>query len=201
MLPFAMSVNFVNFSDSEESLLRAVALKDASAMEVLYKRLSSAVFAFAYRRINDETLADEVVNDTMMQVWKSAADFAHQSTVKTWVLGIAKNKSLDVLRTRSRALARETDVSDEELNQVADNSPDAYTLILSKQRAHHLVECFGQLSTEQQSCLHLFIVEGMSLNEIAQVLDVPLNTVATRIHHAKRRLKEKLESLFGKEDV
>jgi RNA polymerase sigma-70 factor, ECF subfamily len=199
-----MSVNFVNPLDpvySEDGLLRAVAGKDASAMEFLYKRLASAVFSFAYRRLNDEALADEVVNDTMMQVWNSAASFAQQSTVKTWVLGIAKNKILDVLRTRGKALAREDDVSAEELNQVADISPDAYALLLSKQKGQHLVECFAQLSTEQQSCLHLFIVEGMSLNEIAQVLDVPSNTVATRIHYAKRKLKEKLENIFGKEDV
>jgi hypothetical protein len=124
MLPFAMNVNFVNPADFEASLLPAFAAKAASAMEMLYRRLSSAVFAFAY-----------------------------QSTERTWVFGIAKNKRLEMLQTRGKTSARQADTSDEELNQGADNSPDAYALILSKQKVHQLVECFGQLSTEQQSCL------------------------------------------------
>jgi RNA polymerase sigma-70 factor, ECF subfamily len=199
-----MTVNFVKptqVTPTDEALLKAIASKDPSAMEALYKRHSSAVFAFAYRRVNDEALADEVVNDTMMQVWHSAAAFSHQSAVKTWVLGIAKNKILDVLRTRGKALAREAEISDEELNQFEDSAPGAFALLLSKQKGQHLVQCFEQLSAEQQSCLHLFIVEGMSLAEISEVLEVPSNTVATRIHHAKRKLREKLESIFGKEDV
>jgi RNA polymerase sigma-70 factor, ECF subfamily len=199
-----MTVNFVKSTqsaDGDEALLRAIASSSASAMELLYKRHSSAVFAFAYRRVNDGALADEVVNDTMLQVWHSAASFAHQSSVKTWVLGIAKNKILDVLRNRGRALAREVEVADDELSQLEDSTPGAYALLLSKQKGHHLVECFQQLSAEQQSCLHLFIVEGLSLAEISQTLDVPSNTVATRIHHAKRKLRGKLESIFGKEEV
>jgi RNA polymerase sigma-70 factor, ECF subfamily len=199
-----MAVNFVksnSSNDSDVALLKAISLKSAAAMESLYKRHSTTVFAFAYRRVNDDALADEVVNDTMLQVWHSAATFANQSSVKTWVLGIAKHKILDVLRSRGKAASREVDLTDDELNQFEDSAPGAYALLLSKQKGQHLVQCFQQLSAEQQSCLHLFIVEGMSLAEISQVLEVPSNTVATRIHHAKRKLREKLESIFGKEDV
>jgi RNA polymerase sigma-70 factor, ECF subfamily len=201
MLHLVMSVKFVTSTDSDERLLEAICLKNASAMETLYKRHSRAAFSFAYRKVGDEALADEVVNDAMMQVWRSASTFSNKSSVKTWIFGIAKNKCLDVLRSRGKALWREAELSDDEIKQLEDPTPGAYTLLLSKQKGHHLVECFEQLSAEQQSCLHLFIVEGMSLAEISQTLEVPTNTVATRIHYARRKLREKLEGIFGKEDV
>jgi RNA polymerase sigma-70 factor, ECF subfamily len=196
-----MTVNFVNSSSADDELLQAIKLKNTAAMQVLYKRHSSAVFAFAFRRLGDESFADEVVNDTLLQVWNSASTFTNQSAVKTWILGIAKNKILDVLRKQGKSSAREVEISDEELNQIENDEPGAYAQLLDKQKSHHLVTCFTQLSAEQQSCLHLFIVEGLSLEEIGQTLNVPSNTVATRIHHAKRKLREKLESIFGKGDV
>jgi DNA-directed RNA polymerase specialized sigma24 family protein len=132
VLHLVMIVKFVTSSDSDEMLLEAICLKSASAMETLYKRHSRAAFAFAFRKVGDEALADEVVNDTMMQVWSSAPMFSKKSSVKTWILGIVKNKCLDVLRSRGKALSRDAELSDDETNQLEDSNPNAYTLLLSK---------------------------------------------------------------------
>jgi RNA polymerase sigma-70 factor, ECF subfamily len=205
MLRFYMIVKFVDPSvdigASDVALLAAIAVQNRGAMELFYRRHASAVFAFGHRRLNDVALADEVVNDTLLQVWHSAKGFAHQSAPKTWVLGIAKNKILDALRNRAREQERMADVPDDERNQFEDTAPSIYQQLLGHQQGEHLLHCFEKLPGEQQSCIHLSFVEGLSLAEIAEVLAIPSNTVATRIHHAKRKLRECMEAIFGKSEV
>lgn len=186
---------------SDLALLTQIAAHNTSAMEVFYKRHASAVYAFCFRRIADAALADEVTNDTLMQVWHSASSFAQQSSAKTWLLGIAKNKTLDALRTRYRNNSREEVTSEEDQQAFVDTAPGAYAQLLAKQQGHHLNDCFDQLPPEQRSCMHLSLVEGLTLTEIAQVMGIPSSTAATRIHHAKRKLRECMECIFGKGEV
>jgi RNA polymerase sigma-70 factor, ECF subfamily len=199
-----MDMKAIAPGDSDAELLGKISARSTAAMEVFYKRHASAVYAFAYRRMGDAALADEVVNDTLLQVWNSADKFAAQSSAKTWLLGIAKNKMLDALRNKGRLNAREVNDTEEDqqaYNEWADTAPGAYAQLLTKQQDHHLDECFDQLPTEQKSCMHLSFVEGMTLAEIATVMAIPANTVATRIHHAKRKLRECMECIFGKGEV
>ena len=182
-------------------LLQRMALRNTAAMETFYKRHASSVYSFAFRRMGDAALADEVVNDTLLQAWVSASTFAGQSSPKTWLLGIAKNKTLDALRSKGRLEARHQDLSAEETEAIADTAPGAYAQLLAKQQGKHLSHCFDELPTEQRDCMHLSFVEGLSLAEIAQVMTIPANTVATRIHHAKRKLRACMECIFGKGEV
>jgi RNA polymerase sigma-70 factor, ECF subfamily len=188
-------------SESDQDLLSQISARSTAAMETFYKRHASAVYAFAHRRMGDTALADEVVNDTLHQVWQSAGKFAAQSSAKTWLLGIAKNKILDALRSKGRLQARELDTSEDEQHNFADTAPGVYAQLLARQQGHHLGQCFDQLPPEQQSCMHLSFVEGMTLAEIATVMAIPANTVATRIFHAKRKLRECMECIFGKGEV
>ena len=187
--------------DDDNSLVRRICLRDSIAMETFYKRHASSIYSFAFRRMNDAALADEVVNDTLLQAWFSASTFAGQSSPKTWLLGIAKNKILDALRCKGKLEARQQDTSDEEQQAFADTAPGAYAQLLAKQQGQHLSQCFDELPAEQRDCMHLSFVEGLSLAEIAQVMTIPANTVATRIHHAKRKLRACMECIFGKGEV
>ena len=185
----------------DETLLKNIGQQDAAAMEIFYKRHASSVYRFALRRINDASLADEVVNDTLHQAWVSAKLFAGQSTPKTWLLGIAKNKILDALRSKGRLDAHTQETSDEDQQAFADIAPGAYAILLGKQQGRHLSQCFDDLPAEQRACMHLSFVEGLTLAEIAQIMTIPANTVATRIHHAKRKLRDCMECIFGKGEV
>ena len=187
--------------DDDLLLLKRIGMRHSAAMEIFYKRHASSVYSFAYRRMNDVDLADEVVNDTLLQVWISASTFTGQSSPKTWLLGIAKNKILDALRGKGRLQARTQDTSEEEQQNFADTKPGAYAQLLAKQKGQHLSQCFDDLPPEQRACMHLSFVEGMTLTEIAHVMTIPANTVATRIHHAKRKLRECMECIFGKGEV
>ena len=188
-------------TDDDLSLLKRIGLRDTAAMETFYKRHASSVYSFAYRRMNDAALADEVVNDTLHQAWVSASAFAGQSSPKTWLLGIAKNKALDALRSKGRLDTRQQEASDDEKEAFADTAPGAYAQLLAKQQSQHLSQCFDDLPPEQRDCIHFSFVEGMTLAEIAQVMTIPANTVATRIHHAKRKLRDCMECIFGKGEV
>lgn len=187
--------------DDDRSLIENINRHDAAAMEAFYKRHASSVYRFAYRRLNDAALADEVVNDTLHQVWLSAGSYGGQSSPKTWLLGIAKNKILDALRSKGRLEARTEETSEEDQQRFADTAPGAYAILLGKQQGHHLSQCFDELPDEQRVCMHLSFVEGLSLAEIAEIMTVPANTVATRIHHAKRKLRTCMECIFGKGEI
>ncbi len=187
--------------DDDLALVRRIGLRDALAMEIFYKRHAASVYRFAFRRMNDAALADEVVNDALHQAWLSAPAFAGLSSAKTWLLGIAKNKMLDALRSKGRIEARGQETTEEELHAFADPAPGVYAQLLGKQKGQHLSHCFDQLPNEQRECMHLSFVEGMTLAEIALVVAVPSNTVATRIHHGKRKLRECMECIFGKGEV
>jgi RNA polymerase sigma-70 factor, ECF subfamily len=190
-----------NHTLDDDGLLQRMRLQDVSAMAAFYQRHARAVHAFAFHRLHDAALVDEVVNDTMHQSWLSAHTFAGNSSVKTWLLGIAKNKILDAARKRSRHQSREQTGTDDVYEAFADTAPGAYLQLLSRQKGQHLSQCFDQLPIEQSACMHLFLIEGMTLTEIAQVMTIPANTVATRIHHAKRKLRACMECIFGKGEV
>ena len=187
--------------EDDFNLIKAIAAQDQNALQLFYKRYASSVYAFAARRLSAVYIAEEVTNDTFIQVWRSASSFDERSSVKTWVFGIAKHKVMDALRAHYRVASNEQPEPDGYPNQAVDPAPGPYEQVLSRQKGTHLVECFDALSPDHRECLHLSIVEGMTLSEIARVVDAPSNTVGTRIHHAKHKLKACLENRLGAGEV
>lgn len=188
-------------AQDDDCLLQAIAAQDQTALHMLYDRYAASVHAFVSRRIDSAHVADEVTNDTFVEIWRGAGKFEHRSSVKTWMLGIAKHKVMDAMRSRYRLADIEQANEGERLDEVPDQSPGPYEQALGRQRGAHLVECFDALPPDHRECLHLSIVEGMTLNEIAKVVNVPSNTVGTRIHHAKHKLKACLETRLGAGEV
>ena len=159
------------------------------AMTVLYRALSGGVFAFVRRRLghSDDHEVQAVVVDTMYEVWRAAPNFAGGSQVKTWVLGIARHKLLDVIRKNTRDQTH-VDIADFS-ESLADDHADVFNALAEKQQTQWLMSCMGKLPNEQRESLHLLLVEGLSVEAIAQVQSCPTGTVKTRIFHAKVKLK------------
>ncbi len=185
----------------DTDLLEEIILQKSESLEQLYRRYAQTIYAFAYRRSSDAAIAHETVNDTFLQLWQGKASFAGQSTVKTWLLGIAKHKMLDILRARGKVWSREQELTEEEEQHTPSQEASGYALLLARQQGQHLQACMDQLSSAQTACVHLHFVEGLTLAEIAQVLNIPANTAATRVHHARRKLRECMECAFGKGQV
>lgn len=189
-------------SDTPDTdLLAGIASKKSECLEHLYRRYAQSIYAFAFRRTSDAAIAHETVNDTFLLLWQGKASFADQSSFKTWLLGIAKHKMLDILRSRGRAWQREEELSPDEEHFSISPFAGGYELLLAKQQGEHLQVCMEKLSEAQMACVHLHFVEGQTLAQIAQVLDIPANTAATRVHHARRKLRDCMETAFGKGQV
>ena len=182
-----------------KSLLERIARGDQQAMTHFYQGLGRVVFSFALRHTSDAHDAEEVVVETMLQVWQQAAKFEGRSAVRTWVLGIARFKALDRLRLRGRH-AHE-DLTEEMDEWPPDESEQAFDRIARQQQARHLADCMSGLPEEQRACLHLVFQEELSIPQIAQVQAVPEGTVKTRLFHARQKLRRCLEGHIQAEDV
>jgi RNA polymerase sigma-70 factor, ECF subfamily len=180
--------------DPHLALLTRIALRDAgseTAMTQLYRALSGAVFAFVRQRLSgvDDHAVQAVVVEAMYEVWRAAPSFAGGSQVKTWVLGIARHKLLDAVRkSRQNGANTHDDIADH-AESLADESADVVATLSQKQRAEWLAYCMDKLPAEQRESVHLMLVEGLSVEAIAQVQDCPNGTVKTRVFHAKAKLK------------
>lgn len=171
-------------------LLERVVGKDEVALADLYRHMNRPICAFALRRLSDPVAADEIVVETMYEVWRHAYRFAGQSQVSTWVLGIARHKILDRLRRQGQHACEPLS---EEAEEVADERPDAYMHLVQRQQAAQISRCMEALPESQRECIHLVFYEDMPLAEVALLQDCPENTVKTRLFHARRKMKACLE--------
>jgi RNA polymerase sigma-70 factor (ECF subfamily) len=182
----------------ESDLLAAVAAGKQSAFERLYGLYEKRVFQYVCTLVFDSTLAEEIVGDTMMAVWRGAGTFGHNSRVSTWIFGIARHKALDAMR-RSGRQHREV-----ELDGVMDlpsRQEGPIDRVHRQQVASITQRALTALSPEHQEILRLVFYEELPYEEIAALLSIPTNTVKTRVYYAKQHLKQQLERLGQKEPI
>lgn len=176
---------------SDADLISAIGRGDERALATLHDRHAAALFRFIHRMLDDVGEAEDVVVDSFYDVWRTAARFEARSSVRTWLFGIARHKALDRLRAAGRVGTVELD--DEEAAEVADPTPTPFERLLASERSERLSDCVDALPDAQREAFWLHVVDGLKLRELAQVLAIPENTAATRVHHAKRRLRDCLE--------
>jgi RNA polymerase sigma-70 factor (ECF subfamily) len=132
--------------------------------------------------VNDGFEAADVMHEAFLEVWLSAGRFARQSAVRTWMFGIARHKSIDLHRRSVRVVIGGMDAS---LPGVA---PDPHALLEAASDAAQLRACISRLSDSHREAIHLAFYEELSYDDIAAIEGVPVGTIRTRIHHAKRLL-------------
>jgi RNA polymerase sigma-70 factor (ECF subfamily) len=177
---------------SDPDLLAAVAGSDAAAFERLYQLYEKRVYQYVCTLIYDRTLAEEVVVDAMMAVWRGAGSFSRSSRVSTWIFGIARHKALDALR---RAGRHHHDVALDEAVELPNAQESPVESVNRKQVTSLTQQALRALSHEHQEVLRLVFYEELPYEEIAILLSIPTNTVKTRVYYAKQRLKLQLKEL------
>lgn len=182
----------------DTDLLTAVAGSDAAAFERLYQLYEKRIYQYVCTLIYDPTLAEEVVVDAMMAVWRGAGSFSRSSRVSTWIFGIARHKALDAIRRSGRH--RRGVALDEALELPNEQEGPAESLN-RKQVTSLTQQALRTLSREHQEILRLVFYEEMPYEEIAVLLSIPTNTVKTRVYYAKQRLKHQLLQLGQGERV
>ncbi len=177
--------------DQEDlKLLQRVATKDRLAFESLYARHHQQLSRYLTRLMRRPDMVEEVVNDTMFVVWENAAKFEGRSKVSTWITGIAYLKGikrLDRIKTMPEQNAESVSKA-EELEEPTN-------LISRLGLEDWLSNGLDLISPDQRSVVELTYYSGYSYQEIAELMDCPVNTVKTRMFHARRRLAKLLPIL------
>lgn len=181
------SVTYRNTVDQQ--LLTRVIGQDRDAFRELYLAYHRRLSRFLLRLTRRHELIEEIINDTLWIVWKQAASFRQESQVSTWIMGIAYRRMLKSLRQP----AINSDITDTDTSQLA--APD---LISEQETSQWILSGLGQLPFEQRMVLEFAYDMGHSCEEIAEIMNCPVNTVKTRLFHARRKLREILPSLAGK---
>jgi RNA polymerase sigma-70 factor (ECF subfamily) len=172
----------------ELELLRLTAHGDREAFREIYLAYHRRLARFLMRMTFRHDVIEEVINDTLWTVWRKAADFRGESLVSTWIVGIAYRRALKALRAThaTRPLP-----SDDALRCTDPQSAD--------EDRQWLDRALAELPFEQRTVLELSYLLGHSCEEIATIMHCPVNTVKTRMFHAREKLRGSLPRLAGEE--
>ena len=170
----------------EVRLLDRIAARDRKAFEELYRLYHPRLTRFLGTMLRHPHLVEEALNDCLMVVWKRPEKFNGTSKVSTWIFGIAYRIAL---KARSRY---DEPVEDQIDPPTADGEIDPEQSLGQRQVQAVLLGAMGQLSAEHRAVVDLTYFHDAGYREIAEILDCPVGTVKTRMHHARRRLKDLL---------
>jgi RNA polymerase sigma-70 factor, ECF subfamily len=184
-------------NDEVLRLLGRIEQADEDAFRELYRAFSRKLYAYTLRQLGDPAQAEEIVSDTLYEVWRQPAKFRGDSQFSTWLIGIARNKVLMAFRGRKPDTIH--DDIDVVAESVAADDPSAFDVLAQQQRSEGVRHCMSKLSVEHRECVHLVFYEGLSLAEVASLQACPENTVKTRLFHARQKLKNCLRLLLERE--
>lgn len=173
-------------ADREAALLGRVRRGDRAAFTELYQRFQPRLFVYLMKMLDDVTVVEEVVDDVMFVVWKDSDRFRGSSKVSTWIFGIAYRQALSASRRERRYQGR------------IDRKADTEVAVSPRGEIKDWLESgLAALSKDHRNVVLLTYVAGFSYGEIAEIVGCPVNTVKTRMFHARRRLKVLLPRLSG----
>jgi RNA polymerase sigma factor (sigma-70 family) len=182
--------------DSE--LVELVAQKDAGALEALYERYGRPAYSLARRILTEETLAQDVVQEVFLSLWRDARRFdAGRGTVATYLLSMTHHRAVDVVRREENL--RRWRTSDEGLELEADPKVRVEDEVLTSERRAEVRSALQELPAAQREALLLAYFGGYTQREVAALVGVPLGTVKTRMAAGMRKMKEALRDA-GREE-
>ncbi len=172
-------------TSSDEMLIRRIAEGDQLAMRTLFGRYRVPLYRWLLRLVGDEALAEDLLSDVFLDVWRQAASFKARSSVSTWLLSIARYKALSARRRRTDAGLDEKIVS-----RVADPADNPEVVLQKKTRAELVRHSLAHLSPEHGEVIDLVYFHGKSVKEVAEIVGIATATVKTRMFYARKKLAE-----------
>jgi len=175
--------------DNDVELLKAIAARDEAALAQLYDRYRTILFGLLMRILNNREEAEDVLQETFLQVWRKAADFDEsRGRPFTWLVTLARSRGIDRLRT----LASRERVAEAGAREVSEEISDAATDALRSEQRGLVSDALAKLPDEQKRPIMLAYFDGLTQSEIAMRLGAPLGTVKTRMRTGMIRLRELL---------
>lgn len=173
---------------SDHELLKGISSGDRLAFQTLYARHNVKLFRYLMRLVGERALAEDVLHDVFLEVWRSAGRFEGRSSPATWMMSIARFRAVDSLRRRGAPAAE----MDEAASEIADEdfSPEERSMMGNKSEA--IRRCLEKLSPEHREIIDLVYYHEKSIREICEIVGIPENTVKTRMFYARKKLQSLL---------
>ncbi len=170
----------------EAELMARIRQRDIRAFEDLYRAYHPRLTRFLMTMTRRPPLVEEVLNDTMMVVWSRPERFNGASRLSTWIFAIAYRTALGALRRQDQP------VEDKGVDQRAAGEPGPEGELGDRQVQALLLKALNELSSNHRAVVDLTYFHGMGYREIAEIMDCPVDTVKTRMFHARRHLRRNL---------
>lgn len=170
----------------QAQLISGTANGDLRAFECLYRDYHPRLSRFLQRLTRSPTLVEELINDTMLVVWQKAASYNHESKVSTWIFAIAYRKALKGQKYLDEPVASDCAACID----AAENQPQ----LLCQQRRQHLqlMQLLQRLSPDHRTVVTLTYFHDLAYQDIARIVDCPVDTIKTRMFHARHHLQRLL---------
>ncbi len=203
-MPESNSQDYRDWSELDDHILIKAHLKgESTAFEVLFKKYRGMVARLVYSIVKDSALVDDVVQDVFILVHKNLPKFRQDSALKTWIYRIAVNESLRQTNRRKRWVL----IEDQHLESMANaatvvtyspvgQSPER--LVMESEQRGLIQKALDTLKSNHRIILTLYYLEDMSVQEIAEILEIPDGSVKSRLFYARENLKDALEPLLGR---
>jgi len=190
---FIERVNDESAPERDGELLRRIAAGDRAAFAEFYDRHSTLMFSVACKILNDQSEAQDVLQETFVQVWEKAGKFdPNLGRASSWVATLTRNKSIDRIRASQRRgrLAEEAGVETAIANEAADTANEA---VHGHDKARLIQSAITELPLEQRKAIELAYFSGLTQHEISEQLKEPLGTIKARIRRGLVKLRDELE--------
>ena len=179
---------------ADEDLMQLVRRNDARAFEVVYDRHAGAAFSLAYRMVGRGNVAEDVVQEAFLSIWRSGARYERaRGSVRTWVLGIVHHRAIDQLRRTSVHAKRRA--SDEGIEERIESRERTDTEVARREEADTIRSAMDSLPAEQSHVIELAYFGGFTHTEIAEMLEAPVGTVKGRMRLGLEKLRNRLRML------
>ncbi len=174
--------------DISREIIKKAASGDMGAFGEIYRTFSSTVYTVAFNITHNRQDAEEVTQDVFVKIFKKLDNFKFESAFSTWLYRITMNAAINTYHSRARRNKGTVNIEnvDERIMQKAGASEDSQVIETALTEAG---EILNHLSSEHRSCIVLREIEGLDYKEMAEVLNIPLNTVRTRLKRAREALR------------
>ena len=169
-------------------LLRRIGQGDEDAMAAFYREHGRVVLSQVLLVVGERVLAEEIVQDTMLAVWRGAGSFRGESSVRSWVIAIARRQTRDRLRGRRLRVVDDAFLADQ-----PGSGPGPEVMALDRAELAEVVGAIRELAAPHREVLGLAFGAGLSLPEVAGVLEIPVGTVKSRLSAARTSLSRILD--------
>lgn len=177
-------------AEAGRDVIERLARGEERALAELHARFGDALFRYLLTLNPDRQLAEEVLQDTLVAAWCGAEGYRGSSSVKTWLFGIARRRAHDAMRRRQLKV-----VGDDGLGASPDPEPGPEEEFIIAARSQELARLVGRLAPHHREILALIFFQDLAYAEAAEVIGVPIGTVKSRLHGARRELRKMFEEL------